>query len=84
MVRIGTFYYYGKNGIAINHEEAFKWYAKAADEGDSDGMWRLGMCYENGMGVNMDWDMAREWYEKASKLGNKKAKNALDNLDLPF
>jgi tetratricopeptide (TPR) repeat protein len=84
MVIIGSIYYYGKNEIAINHVEAFKWYAKAAEEGDSDGMWRLGMCYENGMGVNMDWDMAREWYEKASKLGNKKAKNALDNLDLPF
>ena len=41
---------------------------------------RLGHCYEQGLGVDVDLKEAIQWYEKAAKQDNEDAKEALKRL----
>ena len=67
--------------------KAYEWYKKSAEAGFSEGQWRLGQCYEKGLGISKDISLAIFWYEKANNQGHKKAQedlNRLMNDDLPF
>jgi TPR repeat protein len=44
-------------------------------------MTNLGVCYEDGMGVQKDRAEALRWYKKAAALGNEKAKRAVKRLE---
>ncbi|HIU33505.1 MAG TPA: sel1 repeat family protein, partial [Candidatus Pullichristensenella excrementigallinarum] len=48
---------------------AVSWYQKAADAGNATAMSNLGYCYENGYGVEQNYEMALEWYQKALNAG---------------
>jgi TPR repeat protein len=50
-------YEYGE-GVEKNHEKAVEWYRKSAEQGNSDGQWRLGTMYEYGDGVEKDLEKA--------------------------
>ena len=54
---------------------AFKWYTRAADQGDTDAQYRMGMCYEEGWGVDRDSAKAVVWYERAALLGDADAQH---------
>lgn len=60
------------NGVGVdkNPNEAFKWYQKAADEGNVEAMKSLGDCYQKGMGVNKNLKEGFEWYQKAVNNGH--------------
>ena len=62
-------------------QEAFKYYALAADQGLTPGEFNLGICYRNGEGTEVDLGKARYWFERAAAKGNKNATNALARLD---
>lgn len=60
----------GMNGLAMIYynmpdnkgdEQAFRWFSKSADLGDSFGLYHLAVMYENGFGTNIDkqkaWDL---------------------------
>ena len=47
--------------------EAFKWYMKAAEQGDAGAQRSVGSCYYFGFGVAKDEDAGRLWYEKAAQ-----------------
>jgi TPR repeat protein len=53
---------------------AFKLYRRATEAGDTDGMVRLGDCYERGIGVAGDLRArkrtAAEWFRRAAESGN--------------
>ena len=70
MVTKGAIYYYGKDGITVNRSEGVKWYTKAAECGDSSGMWRLANCFLKGIGVEKDFDKAFLWYERSANKDN--------------
>jgi TPR repeat protein len=60
------------------HEEAVKWYKKAAAQGEMCAQSNLGNCYERGEGVKKDIPEALKWYGKAAEQGNAEAaKNIL-------
>ena len=40
-----------------------------AECGDADAQFRLGVCYENGTGVNQNFDEAVKWYRAAAEQG---------------
>ena len=42
---------------------------KAAELGSESAMCQLGYMYDQGLGVDVDFKNAREWYEKAANLG---------------
>ena len=58
-------------------ELGFYWFLKSAMQGDGDAQYAVGLCYEEGMGVEVDLDEALEWYARSAKQGNKEAKKRL-------
>lgn len=56
-----------------NYFEAFRWYKKAAENGNAYGQYNLGWYYEHGTGVKRDLEEAKHWYmEAADRVENAK------------
>ena len=59
--------------LALHYEkmgdmtEAFKWYRMAADQGDFESEYKVGVCYEKGQGVSENSEEAFKWYKKAAE-----------------
>jgi hypothetical protein len=51
-----------------NHKEGVKYLLLAAEQGDYDAMFELGMCYRSGIGVDEDSETSWKWMEKASGI----------------
>ncbi|RLL46711.1 sel1 repeat family protein [Oceanobacillus piezotolerans] len=58
-------------------KEALAWYRLAADRGDRYGEFNLGLCYETGIGTEINERIAKQWYQKAAIKGDEQAKNRL-------
>ena len=55
-----------------------KWIRDRAERGDSSAMGNLGVMYDSGRGnLTQDQAMARVWYERAARKGNKEAAHNL-------
>ncbi len=65
----GEDYYYGRNGCPQNYAEAVKLFRKAAEQGDADAQYNLGLCYDNGWGVVENKPEAVRWYREAAEQG---------------
>ena len=63
--KVADSYFYG-NDTAINYEEAFKWYMKAYEYGDTSKCGYLGLYYHFGLGVSVNQKYAFDFYTKAS------------------
>jgi hypothetical protein len=63
------------------HEEAFRYYALAADQGYTSGEFNLGCCYRDGEGTEVDLGKARYWFERAAAKGDEDATRNLARLD---
>jgi len=63
-----------------NYGMALKQFEKAADQGNTDALLKLGLMYETGSGVTQDQGKALEFYGRAIKLGSEDAKNRYDSL----
>jgi len=55
---------------------------KSAEEGDASAQNRLGLLYDEGVGVPQDYRQAKEWFEKAAKQGHVGAQANLGTLYL--
>jgi TPR repeat protein len=62
-------------------EEAFRYFALAADQGFTFAENSLGCCYRDGDGTEVDVDKARYWFERAAAKGYELAIEALAGLD---
>ena len=58
---VGLHYY-----LKQDYEVALDWFHKAAVFGFADAQFYLGLCYNDGTGVPLDYSKAMEWYLKAS------------------
>ena len=58
-------------------EEAFRYYALAADQGLTAGETNLGCCYADGNGTEVDLGKARYWFARAAAKGDE---GAIENL----
>ena len=67
-------------GVEEDEEKGFQWIHEAALQEDVDALYLTGLCYQEGMGVEADLDEARDWYERAAELGDKRSKKALKKL----
>jgi len=58
------------------------WYKKAliADPNNAGAMLNIGICYDNGQGVERNFNEAMSWYMKAADLGNEDAKEKINEL----
>lgn len=74
---LGSIYYQGKGGLTVDHQEAIKWFRKAAMQGNSHAQNNLGIAYEEGLGVVRDYVGAKEMYRKASEGNHPSGTNNL-------
>jgi TPR repeat protein len=58
-----------------------KWYRLAADQGDADAQYNLGVCYAKGEGVPQDKVLAYMWHDLASANGLKRAERKKGQLE---
>ena len=78
--------YYGRFlckgiGTALDPAAAVEWFRKAADQNCPDAFYELGVCYENGEGVERDFDQAIAWYRKAVEGGFDRAQSAIIRVE---
>jgi TPR repeat protein len=69
MLALGNIWENGINSQNINYGKALEWYQKAANLDATEGYFRLGLCYEIGMGTTPDFPKAMLNYQKASEKG---------------
>ena len=68
-------------GTALAPAEAVEWFRKAADQNCHEAFYELGVCYENGEGVEQDFDKAIEWYRKAADGGFDRTQSAIIRVE---
>ena len=66
--------------LKFRDEKAFDYFLKAAELDYALAQYCVGLCYENGNGVNQNIFVAKRWYKKAAKNGDKEAEKALERL----
>lgn len=66
-VFLGNMYYFG-DGISTgqDYDKAFELYEKAAQQGNAEAQYNLGVMYYSGESINQDYMQARKWFEKAA------------------
>ena len=67
-------------GIAQNKREAFKWFLKAAEQGNAEAQYFVGNCYSNGDGITENKKEAAKWYRKAAEQGDTKSQYLLGTM----
>ena len=65
------------SGFYQDFVKAREWYEKAAQQGNIQATYNLGVLYANGRGVEKDEFKARKYYEIAAKGGDRHAKHNL-------
>ncbi|OAD66673.1 hypothetical protein PHYBLDRAFT_99781, partial [Phycomyces blakesleeanus NRRL 1555(-)] len=60
----------GALGMRINHERAFVWYIQASKQSHAEATYRVGVCYELGIGTRPDEGRAMAFYRKAAVMSN--------------
>lgn len=63
-----------------DRKEAVEWCRKAAEQGNVDAQYKLGVMYGSGKGVPQHFAEALKWYQLAAEQGNEYALKALDIL----
>ncbi|MDA7538297.1 sel1 repeat family protein, partial [Akkermansiaceae bacterium] len=61
----GSVYWKGE-GVPEDKAESLKWYRKAADQGDAEAQFILGVAYGNGEGVPEDYIQSYMWINLAT------------------
>lgn len=63
--------------LADSYVKLFQVQVKLAQSGNAGSLYSLGNMYEQGMGTPADLKHAYEWYEKAAKKGDIRAKHKM-------
>jgi TPR repeat protein len=72
----GLFQYRGYRGISISPidlKEAFRLFREGAWLGDADCCFRLGLCFCDARGTNVNVKNAFKWFQKAAEKGHASA-----------
>lgn len=70
-----------KTGFKPQHAKWLENLKDAANNGDEEAMYLVAELYEAGTGVEMDLDMARRYFQKATAKGNPNAETRLFKID---
>jgi TPR repeat protein len=65
--------YFQGQEIPQDYKEAVKWLTKAAEQGNAEAQFNLGVMYAKGEGVPQDDKEAAKWYTKAAEQGDAEA-----------
>jgi TPR repeat protein len=56
--------------FAVTGGQVFRWAEKAVAQGERDGFFMMGYCFERGEGIPVDLTRAKQNYFEAAKLGH--------------
>jgi TPR repeat protein len=73
---IARLYFHGY-GVMQDYREAFKWFQRSADLGNSDAQTYLGQMYYDGLGVDQDYGSSLYWYKNSADSNNKYGQNSI-------
>ena len=79
MVQLAGLYFNGINGV-VDEDEAIALYQKAAQKGDREALYELGLLSETGVKLKQNYTDAIRYYKESSLKGNAKAKLALARM----
>jgi hypothetical protein len=68
MHRVGSYYFEGQKCSQQDKAEGLKWYHRALEAGSGQAAFSLAGFYNNGVGVEKDYDKAFECLQKAAEL----------------
>jgi len=66
---LGLVYTNGEGGVAVDERAALEWFLRAAIRGDREAMYRVGVAYAYGDGVEADRKLADIWIDRSEELG---------------
>lgn len=66
MCFLGEWYQYGEKELAIDLQEAFRWWHKAAEIGYYQAQYKIGDCYDFGKGVAENKKETLKWFKRSS------------------
>jgi SEL1 protein len=66
LVKMGDWYLYGYGIPSPDPMKAAACYQAAVESMSAMGMWNLGWCHENGIGVEQDFHLAKRYYDMAA------------------
>jgi hypothetical protein len=67
-------------GVARSFAEARAWYLEAAEQGDAQAQYNLGVIYGKGQGVEIDYVEAGMWLTLAGESGHEGAAALVETL----
>jgi TPR repeat protein len=71
---LAMMYEYGHFGVAVDIEQAFFYFQRAACSGHVEAMVELALCYELGCGCDVNDALSLDWYLQAAQAGHVIAK----------
>lgn len=71
-VDLGDLYFKGL-GVKQDSSRAIQYYKLAAENNNSDAIWRLGLFYLKGEGTKQDFKKAKEYFELSARFNNEEA-----------
>ena len=74
---LGVYYNQGIHGFPQNYRKALELWHRAGELGIAESYTNIGVCYNNGDGVEMDKKKATHYYELAAMRGHEVARNKL-------
>ena len=83
-LKLGYIYEMGI-GVSADFQEALNWYMKAAEQGDSNGQYNVGMMYRDSFYseiIDQDYKEAIKWLSMAAKQGHDDAQYFLGDMYL--
>ena len=78
--KLGTDYYYGRNGVEKDRSKALECYKQASELGNADAAYNVGVCAKLGMGCQKNLDVASYNFYLAAQLGHERAYDVLKAL----
>ena len=66
--------------VAQDYKTALTQFALAANQGHAEAQYYIGLCYEDGKGVEADKSEAAKWYKQAAENGYAEAQFRLGNI----
>lgn len=78
-VTIGNYYFFGSAHVLQNDRDAADNWKKAAEKGNIIGLYKFGLCYKYGIGVEQNNKESIRWITKSAKKGYDRAQYELGN-----
>jgi hypothetical protein len=72
--------YQNGEGVPQNYSTAVKWFRMAAEQGDSNAQYCLGLKYSVGHGVPQNYPEAAKWHRKSAEQGYSAAQLSLARM----